>query len=196
MPDELKELIELFETERWLLIDGSMNEETVDFWREKTAAYPELKKMLEEAKNVENNFSNAFEEKPNEKTFEDIMKQIERRPSAEREEKSFFDVFSLSNFTGFKPAFALFIAALVISFYFFVKIERKYEHAEEAMFTWNGLELNYDIGKLKTKMVFAKDDKAKEFFLRYIYSDVWDGKVMTMQEDIKRLKTKILNSKL
>ncbi|NOX16733.1 MAG: hypothetical protein GXO87_00410 [Chlorobi bacterium] len=200
MRSELKELYELFENERWLLIDGTLNEETVRFWREKAVEHPEIKTMLEEAEKIEEGFSDGFEESIDEKLFAEIIKKTIRKPEENKETKfsgKFFGgLFNLPNIRVFKPAFALFAVALAVSFYFFTNGEKSYSVVEDALLAWNDLELNSDIGKFKTKMVFAKDEDAKEIFLRYLYSDEWNEKVFTIQEDIKKLKIKISNSKL
>ncbi len=197
MRDELTNLTERFENERWLLLENSLSDDEQIFWLNKIKEFPELREMFNEAENAINELSGSIDIPLGEEKFMEIIETAVSAPVKNESRESVFqritNLFGNTRVKSLRPAFALFTIALVVMFYFYPANEKENVKFAAADLSWNGSEFADDITKVKSKMIFAKDDETSQIYFRYLLSDEWKSKVFLMNKEINRLKSEILN---
>lgn len=67
---------ELFELERWLYVDGTLDRDRKEFWDNQIKSNSELKRLLNEVQNFSSEVSNKFNSELDEGKFSTIMKNV------------------------------------------------------------------------------------------------------------------------
>ncbi len=184
-------LIELFETERWLYVDGSLDEKRTEFWDNKIENNLKLKELLTDAQKYSANFYEEIEADLSEDKFNKFVSNaIEQstRKSINSMIKGFFTkTKGVQNSRSLKIAFAGSIFVIIIVTLFSLQYPTQQHKVDSKFLTWDDSSFSKELSATKIEYTSLFDNQAKQYIRYQLANDKWFRDVVSIQNEINKL---------
>lgn len=191
MQSENSILVQQFEREIWLYLDGGLTSDKMKFWDEQIEINPQLRLLLDETIELLNIYDEKTLHDIDDPAFEKmLLKATQKRKSI------FPGLLHLLGFEGeafrtkaivHKIAFAslLFVAAVVILLVSDKPSSVKKISSE--LLDWESESISMQINEIDTGISIIEDEKLDQYMLYKRTGDVWSVNVNSMRNDIEKL---------
>jgi hypothetical protein len=193
--ENMNHLINEFEKEIWLYMDGDLPESRKKFWEDKIEQVPELLNMLNETKQALNVYNSTVLTDVDDRVFEKMLNKATRSMSLLQKFKSFTArIFSSKEGNEqniHKIAFGgiLVIAAMVI--FLLTEKPNPVKTISSDVLDWDATVISEQLIDINNSLSWAKDEKMREFILYKQTSDEWTRSVSTIEQRIDQLNEEI-----
>ncbi len=193
-------LIEIFETERWLYVDGSLDDKRKTFWDNQIKNSSELQSLLFEVRNFQSEINNKFYSDLDDDRFNTIMKNV-----FEVRKQNLFQLLPKKLFTwksresklsNSKLAFAGGILFAVISFVLLLNQPLSNHTINPKLLAWNDTSFSKTLSVVEFEYTNIADDKVTQYIQYQLANDKWLRDVVLINNEIDRLSTKTDNKSL
>lgn len=186
-----KNLVELFGSERWLYVDGSLNADKILFWDNRISENQELKNLLLEVQNFTNDYTSKFKPDLNENKFDTIMKNVfkaGKQNSLSLFVKKFFALKNSDKKTlNIKLAFSAGILFALISFLFLLQKPTSNYMKNSNLFVWNDTSFSKNLSVAEFEYTSLADEKVAQYIQYQLANDKWLRDVVSINNEIVRL---------
>jgi hypothetical protein len=202
MNQEEKQLLQKFEKEVWLYLDGDLSESKMNFWKQKIEEIPELKNFIEEYSSISEMYTNERIVDIPEYKFDKMIDEAISKNSYLESIKIYFNkLFSSdSEFVFGKIAFAsaLIIAAIFISIINNNKnpIANITNTINKEVLEWDADFVDDQISKVGTLLKLTKDEDYRKYYKYKLSTNNVDKNIALINGNIKTLKEEINNKEL
>ena len=196
MNNELKKLIERFEVEVWLYIDGSLNKEEKEFWDKKLKLHGELRNILDNTSAVLNKYDGVAEVEISDTEVDRIIEQLPEPATIRFSLSNFFGSFFSSEFTAVKLATAsvLSVAALVILLT--TDKPNAVKKFGDDILSWRGNSINSDINQIDNSIeTLSMEEWEKYKYIQNRY-DEWEQSFYKLNYEIEKMKQDVGDTSL
>ena len=184
-------LVKLFEAERWLYVDGLLDEDRKVFWDNKISENAKLKNLLIEVQNFSKDFKTESVPDIDENKYNSILENV-----FNTEKRNSFPVFVKNLFirkngdtkiTSSKLAFAGGILFALISFLFLFQKPASNNMIDSKLLVWNDTSFSKNLKVAEFEYTNLADEKAAEYFQYQLANDKWLRDVVSIKNEIDKL---------
>lgn len=189
-------LVKLFEAERWLYVEGSLDEDRKIFWDNKISENQELEILLLEVQNFSKDFKTESVPDIDENKYNAILENV-----FNKEKRSSFPLFVKNLFiqkngnrkiSNSKLAFAGGIFFALISFLFLFQKPASKNMKNSKFLVWNDTSFSKNLSAAEFEYTNLADDKVAQYFQYRLANDKWLRDVVSIKNEIAKLN-KTLN---
>jgi len=200
MNAELKKLLERFETEIWLYIDGSLNSEEKDFWDAQLIKHKELKNFYENTLNTLSKYDIQNQSSLSEKEFEEMI-------DAATEQVTFFspadgfithilETFFSNNLSTAKVVLTGILSVVALLILLTTEKPNAVKNISKDILSWRGESINQEISSVDNSIdVLSVDEWEKYQYFRATH-DKWEQTFYQLNNEIERMQKEIEDTSL
>ncbi len=199
MNDELKKLIERFEIEIWLYLDGSLNQNERKFWDKKIEQHVELRNIYEETIQTLDKYDELAEQSISDAEFASIISNLPKQESA----RGFFesvthsiDSFFSNQFVGFKIAAVSVLSVTALILLLTTEKPNAVKQISSDILSWQGTVLNEDINKMDNSIETLSMEEWEKFQYIQATHDEWEKSYYILNSKIEKMKNDIGDTSL
>jgi len=184
-------LVKLFEAERWLYVEGSLDEDRKTFWDNKISENQELEILLIEVQNFSKDFKTESVPDIDENKYNAILENV-----FNTEKRNSFPVFVKNLFirkngntkiTSSKLALAGGILFALISFLFLFQKPDSNNMKNSRLLVWNDTSFSKNLSAAEFEYTNLADDKVAQYFQYRLANDKWLRDVVSIKNEIDKL---------
>jgi len=182
---------ELFELERWLYVDGTLDRDRKEFWDNQIKSNSELKRLLNEVQNFSSEVSNKFNSELDEGKFSTIMKNVfearQRNAFSGLLNKLFFMEKEHNSSSKLKLAFATGILFAVISFILLLQKPSNNSRINPELLVWNDTSFSKTLSGVEFEYTSLTDEKVVEYIQYQLANGKWLRDIVSIENEIDKL---------
>jgi len=190
-------LVKLFEAERWLYVDGLLDEDRKVFWDNKISENAKLKNLLIEVQNFSKDFKTESVPDIDENKFNAILENVFNNKKQNLLPTFVKNLFIKKNsnrkISSSKLAFAGGILFALISFLFLFQKPASNNMIDSKLLVWNDTSFSKNLKVAEFEYTNLADEKAAEYFQYQLANDKWLRDVVSIKNEIAKLN-KTMNS--
>lgn len=193
-------LIKIFETERWLYVDGELDESRKAFWDNQIKDNSELENLLLEVQAFTGEFANEFDANIDGNKFNAIMENV-FNTDTQNIFRLLLNKLSImkkerNNGGKLKLAFASGIIFAVISFMFFLQKPTPNHSINSKFLVWDDTSFSKTLSGVEFEYTGLADEKVAQYIQYQLANDKWLRDVVSIKNEIDKLSAGTNNKSL
>ncbi len=188
-------LIEEFEKEVWLYLEGSLDEDRIEFWNKNLESNKELKNILERNLSILNEVKYAPQTLSNAE-YENMIK-IAVKESGLQKISSFIKDSILQNDNYFpKIAFGISLVIAAIMFSIISEKPNPIKSVPDDILAWNPTEFSDKIKNVENYFYSIKLEEQKETEIQQTSGDQWNTNYYQLESELELIKKEMEDNSL
>ncbi|MCF8241932.1 MAG: hypothetical protein K9J16_11140 [Melioribacteraceae bacterium] len=191
MQYDTKELLEKFETEIWLLIDGSLAPRRKSFWENLIENNSEIKAFYDQTIELLNTYENNSAIELEQSKLNKMIDKIIEPESVFKKIKKFLLIKNGSE--GFdsnglyRIAFGSVMVVCAIVLFMVSEKPNPVKNISSGLLEWNSGEVAAQLSEIETKIFFMQNEKIKQYIMYEKTKDQWSREIYSIEQDINLL---------
>ena len=203
MDDTNKKLCKEFESEMWLFIDRSLEEERKKFWQNHLVSCSECSSLLKISSETMEQYNRVPLDDMPDKSFIKIIERV----TAESKEKgykfepikrnrSLFEIFGFYKLTFGGALVAAAIIFLFITFINDPKIPETKKVFPKQILAWNDKQTTDRLEKVGDQIYSLKTDEWDIYFIRKNKEENWNKALSSIQKQIRKMQKEVTSASM
>ncbi|MCF8262545.1 MAG: hypothetical protein K9J12_17345 [Melioribacteraceae bacterium] len=195
MSDETKKLINLFEQEIWLYLDGSLNKDRMKYWDLQLQSNSDLKEHFNQLKSVlelyDRDETNIIESNEFEKL---ISKSIKTNRLFSLKESFSEFLFGNGESNSFKIAFGSILTVASILLLMLSNKPNNIKEISSELLKWNDAEIDNQIEIVDNRIEMIKNDELQKYLILQLMRSDFDRRSISIDNQIELINKQIENN--
>ncbi len=194
MLSEIMKLTRQFENEVWLYLGDELDKSRREFWDKKIAELPELQKLLNESKQLQNIYNSEILNDIEDHAFDRIVAKAARPNLFTKMFAWVNGLFQSDNEQGIsapKMALATTLAIAAIIMLLVTDKPNQVKTISNELLDWNAGSITQQMNDIETGISLVDQDNYKRYMILKFSKEGWNKNVYSITKDLEKMKQEL-----